>query len=77
VRDRMHPRVPSTVFTPGDCFISTHQVSIPAQLPTNEYIMQIGLVDTTTQQRAVKRNDAGKILGDSINVSFSVGTPTP
>lgn len=77
VRDRMHPRVPSTVFTPGDRFMSQHQVSIPAQLPANEYIMQIGLVDTTTQQRAVKRNDAGKILGDSINVSFSVGTPTP
>jgi 4-amino-4-deoxy-L-arabinose transferase-like glycosyltransferase len=77
VRDRMHPRIPSTVFTPGDRFVSTHQVSIPAQLPTNEYIMQIGLVDTATQKRAVKRNDAGKILGDSINVSFNVGTPAP
>jgi hypothetical protein len=77
VRDRMHPRIPSTVFTPGDRFVSTHQVSIPAQLPTDEYIMQIGLVDTTTQQRAVKRNDAGKILGDSINVSFTVGSSAP
>lgn len=76
-RDRLHPTIPSTVFTPGDRFISTHQVSIPAQLPMNEYIMQIGLVDTATQQRAVKRNDAGKILGDSINVSFSVGTSAP
>jgi hypothetical protein len=77
MRDRMHPTIPSTVFTPGDRFVSTHQVSIPADLPTNEYIMQIGLVDTATQQRAVKRNDAGKILGDSINVSFRVGTQAP
>ncbi|MFZ9857410.1 MAG: ArnT family glycosyltransferase [Roseiflexaceae bacterium] len=77
MRDRMHPTIPSTVFTPGDRFISTHQVSIPTSLPSNEYIMQVGLVDTATQQRAVKRNDAGKILGDSINVSFRVGTPAP
>lgn len=77
MRDRMHPTVPSTVFTPGDRFVSTHQVSIPANLPTNEYIIQIGLVDTATQKRAVKRNDAGKILGDSINMSFRVGSPAP
>lgn len=77
MRDRMHPTIPSTVFTPGDRFVSTHQVSIPADLPTNEYIMQIGLVDTATQQRAVKRNDAGKILGDSITVSFRVGSSAP
>lgn len=77
MRDRMHPTIPSTVFTPGDRFISTHQVSIPAALTANEYIIQIGLVDTATQQRAVKRNDAGKILGDSINVSFRVGSPAP
>jgi hypothetical protein len=77
MRDRMHPTIPSTLFTPGDRFVSTHQVSIPANLSTNEYIIQIGLVDTATQKRAVKRNDAGKILGDSINVSFRVGSPAP
>ncbi len=68
----LFPMIGTTAWSPGDRVYSTHQLTIPADLPAGDYIIQIGLIDPLTDTRAHRRNSAEKLVGDSVRIPITV-----
>ncbi|NBU64658.1 MAG: hypothetical protein EBS29_09190 [Chloroflexia bacterium] len=71
----LDPQLPTSAWSPGDRLYSSHQFTIPADLPAGQYVLQIGLFDPAANLRAHKRNYAEKLTGDSIRIPFVIPTP--
>ena len=68
----LYPMIPTTAWSPGDRVYSQHQLTIPADLPAGNYIIQFGLIDAPNDMRAHLRNYAEKLIGDSVRIPFTV-----
>lgn len=64
--------IPTTAWSPGDRVLSQHTIPLPADLPAGDYVIQIGLIDPLTDTRAHRRNNAEKLIGDSVRIPFTV-----
>lgn len=62
---------PSGLWEPGDVVTHTHRLSIPADLPTGDYEVVMGVYDPVTGERLAVRDESGNELPDN---SFPVVT---
>ena len=68
----LYAMIPTTAWSPGDRVYSQHTLTLPADLPAGNYILQFGLIDPPNDMRAHLRNYAEKLIGDSIRIPFTV-----
>ena len=66
---------PTSVWDAGEFIGDSHTVSLPANLPANEYTVAVGLYDPFTGHRLPILDENGQVTGDHLTISVLVVEP--
>jgi hypothetical protein len=60
---------PTTLWQPGEFVTDAHLLTLPADLPPGDYVLEVGLYRVETGTRLEVAGDGDKVMLDKISVS--------